>query len=139
MTPAADQLNGYAMLHQPTLSADVIVFQLDAERQKIVLLAETPAAGPDKDYELWILPDGKGPVSLGVLKAGERIERPIDEMRVALIQPGTTLAVSLEPAGGSVSGTPTGPVLYTGGYHLATKARPLIPFEIRDGRHASRR
>jgi anti-sigma-K factor RskA len=97
----------------------VIVFQIDKDRRQMVLLAQTPGAGAGKDFELWVLPPGKNPVSLGVLKAEERIERPIDAMRAALIQPGTTLAVSLEPTGGSASGAPTGPVLYTGVFHLA--------------------
>jgi anti-sigma-K factor RskA len=42
-------------------------------------------------------------------------------MRAALIEPGTTLAISLEPTGGSASGVPTGPVLFTGVFHLAEK------------------
>lgn len=113
------EIGGYAMLHEQSASKSVVVFQIDKEHQEIVLLAQTPAAGAGKDYELWVLPPGKNPVSLGVLKAGERTKRPIDAMRAALVQPGTTLAVSLEPAGGSVSGAPTGPVLFTGVFHLA--------------------
>jgi anti-sigma-K factor RskA len=112
------KLGGYAMLQEQTASTSVVVFQIDKQRQSMVLLAQAPAAGASKDYELWVIPPGKNPVSLGVLPAGERIERPIDAMRAALIQPGTTLAVSVEPSGGSVSGAPTGPVLYTGVFHL---------------------
>ena len=118
-TPRPAELGGYAMLHEPTISNSVVVFQIDKEHRQMVLLANTPAAGAGKDYELWVLPPGKNPVSLGVVKAGERIERPIDQMRSALVQPGTTLAISLEPAGGSASGAPTGPVLFTGVFHLA--------------------
>jgi anti-sigma-K factor RskA len=120
-TPQPPALGGYAMLHEQNASESVVVFQIDKERQKLVLLANTPAAGTGNDYELWVLPPGQKPVSLGVLKAGERTERAIDNMRAALVQPGTTLAVSLEPAGGSVSGSPTGPVLYTGLFELAGK------------------
>ena len=118
-TPQPPELGGYAMLRQPSDNASVVVFQIDKDRSRIVLLAQAPKAGADKDYELWVLPPGKSPVSLGVLKAEERIERPIDAMRAALIQPGTTLAVSLEPNGGSPNGAPTGPVLYTVVFHLA--------------------
>jgi anti-sigma-K factor RskA len=120
-TPQPPELGGYAMLHEATESASVVVVQIDKERRQMVLLAQAPAAGAGKDYELWVLPPGKSPVSLGVLKAGERIERPIDQMRAVLLQPATTLAVSLEPSGGSVSGAPTGPVLFTGAFHLAGK------------------
>ena len=118
-TPQPTALGGYAMLREQNESLSVIVFQIDKDRRQMVLLAQTPGAGTGKDFELWVLPPGKNPVSLGVLKAEERIERPIDAMRAALIQPGTTLAVSLEPTGGSASGAPTGPVLYTGVFHLA--------------------
>jgi len=120
-TPQPPQLGGYAMLHQATGSDSVIVVQIDKERRQMVLLAQAPTAGAGKDYELWVLPPGKNPVSLGVLKTGERIERPIDSMRAALLQPETTLAVSLEPSGGSTSGAPTGPVLFTGTFELAAK------------------
>jgi anti-sigma-K factor RskA len=118
-TPKPGEFSGFAMLHEQTDSDNVVVFLVDKDRQNIVMLANAQTAGAGKDYELWVLPPGKDPVSLGVLKAGERIERPIDEMRAALVQPGTTLAVSLEPAGGSTSGAPTGPVLFTGVFHLA--------------------
>jgi anti-sigma-K factor RskA len=122
-TPQPPELGGYAMLREPTDSMNVVVFQIDTARSQMVLLADAPDAGAGKDYELWVLPPGKSPVSLGTLKVEQRIERPIDAMRAALIQPGTTLAVSLEPSGGSVTGAPTGPVLYTGVFHLMGKGR----------------
>jgi len=123
LTPRQPELGGYAMLHAQGQSQNVVVFQIDKARSQMVMLAQAPSAGAGKDYELWVIPSGKNPVSLGVLKAGERAERPIDAMRAALIQPGATLAVSLEPSGGSVSGAPTGPVLYTGVFELPDKGR----------------
>ena len=72
------------------------------------------AIARDRSLELWMLPDGRPPQSLGLVPASG-----VD--RVALRAPaGVTLqnipalAVSLEPAGGSTTGAPTGPVLYTG-------------------------
>jgi anti-sigma-K factor RskA len=72
------------------------------------------AIARDRSLELWMLPDGRPPQSLGLVPASG-----VD--RVALRAPaGVTLqnipalAVSLEPAGGSPTGAPTGPVLYTG-------------------------
>ncbi len=64
-----------------------------------------PDAGADKDYELWVIPAGQAPVSLGVLRAAE--------VRVAMaaLPPGTTLAVTLEQTGGSPTGAPQGPLL----------------------------
>jgi anti-sigma-K factor RskA len=72
---------------------------------------------PDRALELWMLPDGGNPRSLGVLPAAPpsaiaRIELPAAADQT--LQSIPALAVSLEPAGGSPTGLPTGPVLYTG-------------------------
>lgn len=67
----------------------------------------------DKDYQLWMLPtDGSNPVSLGLLpeRDGAVVLTPPDAFKLAKV---AGLAVSLEPAGGSTTGLPTGPVLYT--------------------------
>ncbi|MBA4284134.1 MAG: hypothetical protein C0434_01195 [Xanthomonadaceae bacterium] len=60
--------------------------------------------------ELWLITDA-GPVSLGLLPtAGEgRLKLPANVAGAQL-----TLAVSLEPVGGSPTGQPTGPVLTSG-------------------------
>ena len=68
----------------------------------------------DRALELWMLPDGGNPRSLGLISA-------TGVVRVALSGPADqalrnipALAVSLEPRGGSPTGQPTGPVLYSG-------------------------
>ncbi|MCE0488861.1 anti-sigma factor [Pantoea sp. Mb-10] len=72
------------------------------------LHAISPAA--DKSLELWIIPAGKAPVSLGLVDAQSA-------RAFALHKPNAlanaTLAISLEPRGGSPTGQPTGPVLYS--------------------------
>jgi len=68
---------------------------------------------PGKSYELWMLPDGGAPVSLGVLpKQGTQTLSLSDAQFAALVR-SSALAVSLEPEGGSPTGLPTGPVLYS--------------------------
>lgn len=82
------------------------------DRQQIVVRAsgEVPAAAKDLDAELWLITDG-GPVSLGVIpKSGE--DRRAYTATLAFAS-GKTLAVSLEPRGGSPTGQPTGPVVST--------------------------
>ena len=69
------------------------------------------AVASNKSLELWLLPKEKGaaPVSLGLLPSNG--ERTVDLSTAG----GTTeiaLAVSLEPAGGSPTGLPTGPIVY---------------------------
>ena len=72
--------------------------------------AETPA---DRVLQLWYVAAGQAPRSIGLL------DRP--ETRVALPPAaregdltGATWAVSVEPKGGSTTGAPTGPVVYSG-------------------------
>jgi anti-sigma-K factor RskA len=63
------------------------------------------AAPAGQVHELWIIAPGAAPVSLGLLaEAGVDLAYPRPPA-------GWTLAVSLEPAGGSPTGAPTGPVL----------------------------
>lgn len=70
--------------------------------------AETPPA--DKAHELWLVPtDDRPPVSLGLL-TGERVETQLPAQ--SRWSDAKAFAVSLEPAGGSPTGQPTGPVLY---------------------------
>lgn len=76
-------------------------------RARVVALAPAPVAA-GRDLALWALPEGAvRPASLGVLPAGGR-------SLTVPARPGTRLLVSLEPAGGSPTGLPTGPVLYQG-------------------------
>lgn len=65
--------------------------------------------------ELWLLPrDGRPPVSLGVLDRQGNNRRALGAPARALLEAGAGLAVSLEPAGGSPTGQPTGPVISSG-------------------------
>lgn len=64
--------------------------------------------------ELWVIPaDGK-PRSLGVIAARDARTMIVPADQRALLSRGVTLAVSLEPEGGSPTGQPTGPVVMTG-------------------------
>ena len=70
------------------------------------------AAATGKDYELWIVPESGQPLSLGVIPVGELHQVTLtDEARQTLSQ-SRTLAISLEPVGGSPTGAPTGPILH---------------------------
>lgn len=74
------------------------------------------AAGKEKEksLELWLVEDGKSPVSLGVLpQTGEGELAVPAVMRSRLVQ-GAVLAVSVEPFGGSLTGGVTGPVIVSG-------------------------
>jgi anti-sigma-K factor RskA len=69
---------------------------------------------PTRSYELWMLPDaGTPPVSLGLMPVSGEASLPLDDAATRTLEASSTLAVSLEPAGGSPTGAPTGPVVYT--------------------------
>lgn len=77
---------------------------------------EVPA---DRDLELWAIPEGGAPQSLGVMRRSSptQAELRLSEQAKARLAGGAVLAISLEPAGGSPTGAPTGPVLFTGKRH----------------------
>jgi anti-sigma-K factor RskA len=91
----------------------VVMVSLDLHYDRLTLDAtRLPAAETGKSLELWLLPPRGNPRSLGVLPGGQ-LSLPIDRQAAADLAHGA-LAVSLEPAGGSPTGLPTGPVLYSG-------------------------
>ncbi|MGL4310990.1 MAG: anti-sigma factor [Paracoccaceae bacterium] len=67
-----------------------------------------PPSGDQNSYELWLIGPSGVPESLGVINVVPH-STPMPEL-----DEGVTLAVSLEPAGGSPTGAPTGPVLVSG-------------------------
>ena len=82
----------------------------------LIKVSALPSLKPvlNKSFELWMLPaDKTAPVSLGLLPAqGNQLVVVSNQLAQLLVQGG--LAVSLEPAGGSPTGQPTGQVLYQG-------------------------
>ena len=65
-------------------------------------------------FELWALPQGGAPKSLGVIPPGAIVQVPLAAPADESLTNIPALAVSLEPPGGSPTGAPTGPVLYSG-------------------------
>jgi len=93
----------------------VLVATAERGSRYLTVKAVTPVeVARDRALELWMLPDGKPPLSLGLVPASG-IDRVALRAPVGIaLQDIPALAVSLEPAGGSPTGAPTGPVLYTG-------------------------
>jgi anti-sigma-K factor RskA len=73
------------------------------------------AIAADRALELWSLPPGANPRSMGLISAAGIVRVPLSTPAGTALQDIPALAVSLEPAGGSPTGQPTGPVLYSGG------------------------
>ncbi|MBZ0129918.1 MAG: anti-sigma factor [Rhodobacteraceae bacterium] len=70
-----------------------------------------PPAPDDRSFEAWVIPADGTPRSLGLVPA---IAPASAAANHSLIAPGVTLAISVEPLGGSPSGAPTGPVVAVG-------------------------
>jgi anti-sigma-K factor RskA len=82
--------------------------------QLIVRTGALPARPSGRDYELWVLPADGRPVSLGVLPATSGVsQHTLSTRQLAALAGPVQVAVSVEPAGGSPAGQPTGPVVLT--------------------------
>jgi len=104
---------------------EVIAVLLDDEGEPLVLVEVLPADAvrvtplsdldvpPGRTLELWTLPDpAAGPVSVGLLR--EARSRTLLEPSLPPPRPDQLYEISLEAAGGSSVGRPTGPVLVKG-------------------------
>jgi anti-sigma-K factor RskA len=81
-----------------------------------VLIVPIPhAADPQgRVPELWLIPPGKAPRSLGLvsIEKSHTVKVPLDI--VTALGTGSVLAISLEPPGGAPAGAPTGPIIAKG-------------------------
>ncbi|HUF57090.1 MAG TPA: anti-sigma factor [Thermohalobaculum sp.] len=85
-----------------------LIVALDLARGTATVRPVSVEAPADGSLELWHIEAGAAPRSLGLVDAAHTVKTPLDAA------PGDVVAVSLEPPGGSPTGTPTGPVLYSG-------------------------
>lgn len=67
-----------------------------------------------RDAELWIIPEGGKPHSLGTINPIQPTSKQAPVAVRDLIARGATLAITLEPRGGSATGNATGPIVATG-------------------------
>jgi len=110
--PAAEP-SVVAMLGSGTSSISLVtLFDRQTGRLKVTPVAA--GAAKSQSLELWLIEGDSAPVPLGVFpdQGDGSIVIPPD-MRNRL-KDGVTLAVSLEPFGGSPTGKPTGPVVASG-------------------------
>ena len=94
---------------KPLLSA-----AYDPLRGAVVLTPATQREDTGKSAELWVIEGENPPRSLGVIDIKDTNAHAISSQQLKGLQPGATLAISIEPYGGSPTGQPTGPVVATG-------------------------
>ena len=93
----------------------MLVASWNAAENTVKLSAPTPLPGDAAHaHELWVIPADGTPRSLGTMPAAARVELPVAPQLSRALQAGATLAVSVEPLGGSPTGLPTGPVIASG-------------------------
>jgi len=88
---------------------------VDLDRRQVILVpAATTAIPSGRSTQLWLIPAGQSPISVGVFAPGATNVLPLNATLLARIAATAILAVSVEPPGGSPTGQPTGPVIATG-------------------------
>jgi anti-sigma-K factor RskA len=91
-----------------TTPAGSQVWEVDIYRGRLVVHAgQLPVHPTDRDYELWALPAGGKPVSLGLLPASGTTERTLTAVQSQALANAAQVAVTLEPLGGSPTCQPT--------------------------------
>ena len=106
-------------------------------RSRLVLaVAGDMPADPSHAHELWVIPAGGKPRSLGTMRDGKQMHMELADALARLLQQGATIAISVEPPGGSPTGAPTGPVVAAGALDLGLSrasvgGAPRISVDIR--------
>jgi anti-sigma-K factor RskA len=119
-TPVPDKMLVAVLQKDPQSPAFLVSVDLDKRQLTIRPVAAKPE--PGKSYELWLVHDDlKTPRSLGIVGDEPVTVSPTLASYAPSVIEDATLAVSLEPQGGSPTGAPTGPVLWSGKLLQATQ------------------
>jgi anti-sigma-K factor RskA len=88
---------------------------------RLVMRVETPPARqPGHDYELWALPAGGKPVSLGVMPVEGSGTHELTAIQKAALANSPQVAVTVEQSGGSPTGQPTSAVVFVAPLHTVS-------------------
>lgn len=80
----------------------------------VMIVPASLASTDPRAMELWIIPPGGRPHSLGLIQPGRPVQLNVPRELIPHMRSEAVLAVSLEPPGGSPTGLPTGPVIANG-------------------------
>jgi anti-sigma-K factor RskA len=88
---------------------------MDLQHARMIVVPATPVAfAPGRAAELWLVPAGGKPLSLGVIARDRPTSIALRPDLLAHLGASALLAVSVEPAGGSPTGQPTGAIIAKG-------------------------
>lgn len=116
----------YVAVLQQDGNSPAFILTVDAATKNFTVRRVGATEEPGKSFELWLISDRlPQPRSLGVIGAGDFTERPV----LSSYDPATindaTFAVTIEPAGGSPTGSPTSAPIFSG--KLIESVPPTAP------------
>jgi anti-sigma-K factor RskA len=91
-----------------------VVAAIGADGVSLTIVPAALLTTDKRSMELWLIPQGGKPASLGLIAAGQPVRLNVPAQLLQHVGSGATLAVSLEPLGGSPTGQPTGEVIAHG-------------------------
>lgn len=96
---------------------------MDLQHARMIVVPATPVAfALGHAPELWLIPAGQKPISVGMIARDKPTTIALDPALLARLGPTAALAVSVEPIGGSPTGQPTGAVIAKGAIGAAPDA-----------------
>lgn len=109
-----------AVLQHENSVSPAFLMTVDTQRDKLIISAVNAPKKQGKDYQVWLVHnDMPQPKSLGCYKDGQMTVKSVSSKDEAMLMD-ATFAVSMEPEGGSPTGTPSGPVVFSGRLIKAT-------------------
>ncbi|MCC6983959.1 MAG: anti-sigma factor [Bauldia sp.] len=94
--------------------APPVVVTVDLARDSLAVRSLAATAPAERSYEVWYIGEGESPRSLGVLdEVGAVITASLSGI-AGFRAEGAVFAITDEPEGGSPTGGPTGPIVYSG-------------------------
>jgi anti-sigma-K factor RskA len=108
-----------AMLGDSDQNMKVVASWNPAARQLVLAVAGDMPSDPRHAHELWVIPAGGKPHSLGTMAQTKQMHMRLADTLARMLQQGATIAISVEPPGGSPTGSPTGPVVASGSLNQA--------------------
>ena len=94
--------------------AAAMVAALDPNSRELVLTSVSLTVPAKNSPELWIIPKGQAPISLGVMDLAKPYRIPMPAGLDGFGRATATLAVTAEQLGGSPDGAPHGPIVAAG-------------------------
>ena len=121
-SPVVQQPGSAIAAAQPVLVATLaseegpsrLVISYNRESGDLLVAPAQLSGAAGHDHELWLIPPSGTPRSLGLVRAGAPQRLTLPPQLAGALQADATLAVSVEPTGGSPTGQPTGAVIAAG-------------------------